>query len=132
MEQKNKGNKGRPKSAVPRNKWIKSRVNSSELILIKQKAKEANLSISDLIKAAVLKSKVEVFRRELPPESKKMLALLANLSNNLNQISKSHNIGDAISIEDRFQLLRLKTEISILKSQLILFLELKKEVEGGD
>ena len=75
---------------------------------------------------------MEVFRRELPPESKKMLALLANLSNNLNQISKKHNIGDAISIEDRFQLLRLKTEISILKSQLILFLELKKEVGDGD
>lgn len=132
MEQKIRGKKGRPKSAVPRNRWVKSRVNSSELVLIKQKAKDCNLSISDLIKAALFKCKVVVWRKELPPESKKLLALLANLSNNLNQISKKHNIGDAITLDDRLSLLQLKVELAAVKKQLVEFLDVKKEVGCGD
>ncbi|SEA41454.1 mobilisation protein (MobC) [Arachidicoccus rhizosphaerae] len=132
MEQKIKGKKGRPKVAVPRNRWVKSRVNSSELILIKQKARDCNLSVSDLIKVSLFKCKVVVWRRELPTEAKKLLALLANLANNLNQISKRHNIGDAITLADRFELLQLKMELSAVKKQLGAFLEFKKEAADGD
>jgi len=128
---KNEGTPGRPFAAIPHNKFIKARVSSMELLVIKQKASSCQMSLTDFIRAGVLNAKIEVFKRELPREALKSLAILSNLGSNINQIAKKHNIGDALTVQDRYSLLQIKNELLGVKAQIEKYINIGKGVSGG-
>jgi hypothetical protein len=80
---KHKG--GRPKKNVRREVHIKIRLTDTEHFLIKTKAKEAGVRVSDWFRAAARTAKVIA---RLKPEDLRIMRMLAGLANNLNQLTK--------------------------------------------
>jgi hypothetical protein len=90
---KHKG--GRPKVKVRRETHVKVRLTATEHFLIKTKAKEAGMRISDWFRAAARSAKVVP---RIKPEDRNILHMLAGLANNFNQVTKLAHIGGLLSI----------------------------------
>lgn len=84
LEKPNKRKGGRPVKRIKRCNDIRVRVTNTELLLIKHKAKEARMTVSEWFRQAAKRAKVVA---RLSPEDLSYLRMLAGMANNLNQIT---------------------------------------------
>ena len=82
LEKSNKHKGGRPVKRIKRCNDIRVRLTNTELLLIKHKAKEARMSVSEWFRQAAKRAKVMA---RLSPEDLGYLRMLAGMANNLNQ-----------------------------------------------
>jgi len=80
---KHKG--GRPRINIRREVHIKVRLTATEHFMIAERAKDANMKISDWFRAAAKAARVIA---RLKPEDLQIMRTLAGLANNLNQVTK--------------------------------------------
>jgi len=90
---KHKG--GAPKKNIKRENHVMVRLTATEHFLIRTKAREAGMRISDWFRAAA-KNAVVVAR--LKPEEIQVLRMLAGIANNLNQLVKMAHTGGLLSL----------------------------------
>lgn len=88
MEKEKKN--GRPKIDVPRQKCriVSTRLTDDEFFVVSQRAKVAGVKISRYMREALLKGKVV---QRMKPEEAKVMRLLANEVNNINQLAHKAN-----------------------------------------
>jgi hypothetical protein len=88
-QQKNKG--GAPKKRVKRELIIRIRMTATECFYISSKAKDARMPLSSWIRASAKSAKVIP---RLTADERRILWMLAELANNLNQLTKlAHQLG---------------------------------------
>ncbi len=90
---KHKG--GAPQKKIKRASGIRVRLTATEHFLIKSKAHEAGMKISDWFRAAALKAQVVA---RITTGDRKHLHILSGLANNLNQLAKMANTSGILSI----------------------------------
>lgn len=95
-QKKHKG--GRPLKKVKRSNDIRVRLTSAEHFLIKQKAKEAGMRLSEWFRQAAKRAKVI---SRLSPEDLRILRMLAGMANNLNQITHLAHREGLLSVQKR-------------------------------
>jgi hypothetical protein len=115
MEQKdqqtrNKG--GRPKKAVKKDQLLPVKCSSYEKRIIKGRAKNANLSVSEYIREIALTGKIDRREKALPKEVLQLMGTMNHTAANLNQIAKTLNKRDPFTIILGIQ---LQEQISELK-----------------
>lgn len=88
MEKEKKN--GRPKTDTSRQKCriVSTRLTAEEFIVVSQRAKVAGVKISRYMREALLKGKVV---QRMKPEEAKVMRLLANEVNNINQLAHKAN-----------------------------------------
>ena len=101
-QSKNKG--GAPKKRVRRELIIRVRMTATERFQIDNKAKAAGMRSSSWIRAAAKSAKIEP---RLTAEERRILWMLAELANNLNQLTKlAHQRGLLIVVRDCDKILK--------------------------
>jgi hypothetical protein len=99
---KNKG--GAPKKRVRRDIIMRIRMTATNRFKIETKAKEAGMAASSWIRAAALSSKITP---RLTPDERRIIWMLAELANNLNQLTKlAHQVGLLTVVRKLDQLLK--------------------------
>ena len=122
---------GRPKLENARTISLSCMVSRAERELIRQQADEYNIAISQLLRLSVF----DILNREKLPkqrgltdEARKMMADLARVGSNLNQISRGLNSRPASALTS--------SDIEILKEQYVdaheMLLALKQSLTVGD
>lgn len=95
-ERKNKG--GRPKAKVRRDKILRIRISTSELFIIRSKARDAGMHISTWIRQASRSARI------IPrwtAEQMQLLRVLSGIANNLNQLARQANSGKLLFIAQK-------------------------------
>ena len=111
LQSKNKG--GAPKKTVKREQIMRIRLTATERFLIDHKAKAAGMHSSSWIRAAAKSAKIVP---RLTTEERRTLWMLAELANNLNQLTKlAHQRGIVGIVFDCNQILK---EIAITLNHL--------------
>ncbi len=87
---KNRNNKGRPTiSEVDRKSYFaRVRLSTEEYYLVRAKAREAAMTMSEYIRTMLRNSEV---RQRLTPDQNKLILALVGMGNNLNQLAKRAN-----------------------------------------
>ena len=99
---KNKG--GAPKKRVRRDIIMRIRMTATNRFKIETKAKEAGMRSSSWIRAAALSAKITP---RLSAEERRIIWMLAELANNLNQLTKlAHQVGLLTVVRKLDQLLK--------------------------
>jgi hypothetical protein len=80
---KHKG--GRPTASIKRESHAKIRLTATERILYNGRAKDAGMSLSDFVRAAVKSARVIA---RLSVEDMKIMRMMTGLANNLNQLTR--------------------------------------------
>jgi hypothetical protein len=86
---KNKG--GRPKKDVKKDQLLAIKCSLSERKEIEEKAKTANLSVSEYLREMGLTGKIDRHEKTIPVEILQFTGTLNHLAANLNQIAKKRN-----------------------------------------
>jgi hypothetical protein len=84
LEKPKKYKGGRPVKRIKRSNDIRVRLTNTELLLIKHKAKEARMTVSEWFRQAAKQAKVVA---RLSPEDLVYLRMLTGMANNLNQVT---------------------------------------------
>jgi hypothetical protein len=115
MEGKSEGKKqsgGRPKKLVKRDQLLGVKCTLLERTSIEQKARSLALTVSDFLRTTALANPGDVApKKVLPKEVLEMKATFNHMAANINQISRRHNYGDALSHLDRATLMVLVDEV---------------------
>jgi hypothetical protein len=91
------GKGGRPKEIEPKDQFIKVRFSALEKIIVKNKAKNAGLSLSDFVRKAVWGVKVqERLTKEQKQWVMKMNGLILGISKLNNLYVKTHGLDDIV------------------------------------
>lgn len=100
---KHTGNRkgGRPKSANKRACLLGVKCSQEERKLIEEKARLANLSISEYLRHMGLNGKIDRREKSLPPEVLQLMGVLNHGAANLNQIAKKRNGIEPLNAIDR-------------------------------
>lgn len=87
---KNRNNKGRPKvGEIDRKSYFaRVRLSTEEYYLVRAKAREAAMNMSEYIRVALRNSEVQ---QRLTPEQNKLILGLVGMGNNLNQLARRAN-----------------------------------------
>jgi hypothetical protein len=103
---------GRPKKLVKRDQLLGVKCTLLERTSIAQKAKSLALSVSDFLRTTALANPGDAApKKVLPKEVLEIKATLNHTAANINQISRRHNHGDALSHLDRARLMALQDEV---------------------
>jgi hypothetical protein len=86
---KNKG--GRPPVAIKKNKVISVKCTSANKMTIKGKARAAQTTASEFLLQLGLDGKIDRSKMTLPADANKLISLLNNIANNINQIATRLN-----------------------------------------
>jgi hypothetical protein len=100
---KNKG--GRPKKDIKKDQLLNLKCTQIERRVIKAKAKQANLSISEYLREMALAGKIDRRERVLPKEVLQLTGTINHLAANLNQIAKKRNGIDELNAFERAELM---------------------------
>lgn len=95
---------GRPAKEIKRNKTITVHCSAFEQRLLKEKGKEAGITVSEYLREVGLPGKIDRPRKEFPKEALLLNGKLNHVAANLNQIAKKRNSGEDIGIYMRTQL----------------------------
>lgn len=87
-KKKNKG--GRPKAKVRREKILRIRISTSELFIIRSKARDAGMRVSTWIRQT---SRSAQIIPRWTAEQMQLLRVLSGIANNLNQLARQANSG---------------------------------------
>lgn len=118
---KNKG--GRPKKAVKKDQLMAIKCTLDECRLIKERAKNANLTVSEFLREIGLTGKIDVREKPFPQEVLSLSGTMNHVAANLNQIAKKRNSGDELSPLDRANLNILSREYKELATQIKSFIQ---------
>lgn len=100
-----------------RNIKITFRVSEAEMIKIEQLSRFSNLQMSDLIREAIFTAKIKA--PDIPLVDQQSFVELKRMGNNLNQIARSINSGNAESDLIIANIQSIKKNISQLTSYLV-------------
>lgn len=95
-ERKNTG--GRPKNKVRRDKILRIRISTSELFIIRSKARDAGMRVSTWIRQA---SRSAQIIPRWTAEQMQFLRVLSGMANNLNQLARQANSGRLLFIAQK-------------------------------
>ena len=116
----NKG--GRPKKAVRKDHVLTLKCSLTEKCIIEAKAKKYGLTVSEYLRAATTKGKIDMPKKLLPPEVLQFTGTLNHLAANLNQIAKKRNSSEQLDAIERagleLQSKELKTIAASIKNYL--------------
>lgn len=98
----NKG--GRPPKAIKRNKTITVHCSAFEQRLLREKGKEAGITVSEYLREIGLTGKIDRPKREFPKDALWLKGTLNHMAANLNQLAKKRNSGEDLSTYMREQL----------------------------
>lgn len=82
---------GRPKKPVKKDQLMAIKCTSEERGVIEEKAKSANLTVSEYLREIGITGKIDIRERSLPKEILAFTAMLNHMAANLNQIAKKRN-----------------------------------------
>lgn len=107
METVNKYSKskgGRPPKEIKRNKTITVHCSSFEQRLLKEKSKNAGISVSEYLRSAGVSGNIDRRKTEFPKDALWLKGTLNHMAANLNQIAKKRNSGEDLGVFMREQL----------------------------
>ena len=111
-QQKTNGSKGgRPKKERKKDQFLAVKCYLLDKKVIRLKAGEAKLSVSEYLLKMGLQGKITVREKHLPPEVLKLLAAIAAVGNNLNQIARKRNTGDQLNAIERAELSHIQSHV---------------------
>lgn len=112
---KNKKSKGgRPAKEVKRNKTITVHCSAFEQRLLKEKGKDAGITVSEYLREIGLAGKIDRPKREFPKDALLLKGTLNHIAANLNQIAKKRNSGENLNTYMREQLEELSAQLHTL------------------
>ena len=100
---KNKG--GRPKKVIKKDQLLNLKCTLIDRRVIKAKAKQANLSVSEYLLKMALSGKIDRRDKTLPKEVLQLTGTLNHLAANMNQIAKKRNGIDELNAFERAELM---------------------------
>lgn len=103
----NKSKGGRPNKAIKKNKLLGVKCSLLEKVTIQQKAKRANLSVSEYLRKLGVSGKIVIHIKTIPPEVAAFKADLNHMSANINQIARKRNYNDQLDAFERAHLQQL-------------------------
>ena len=106
------------KGKIMKSKSISLKISEKENDILVQKANKSNMNKSEYLRKAGIHSAVEI--RSVDKEfQKKLLFLLSNATNNINQIAKRCNIKKDVDVATLNELKKISSDFhSIVKTQL--------------
>jgi hypothetical protein len=113
---KNKG--GRPKKAIKKDQLLNMKCTFVERKVIQSKAKLANLSVSEYLRAMALAGKIDRRERTLPKEVLELKGTLNHVAANLNQIAKKRNGPDELNASERAELMVQSGQVKWLAEEI--------------
>lgn len=121
LQTKNRG--GRPKKAVKRDQLMAIKCTLDERRLIEERAKTANLTVSEYLREIGLTGKIDIREKPFPKEILSLAGAMNHAAANLNQIAKKCNSGDGLNPLDRVNLVILLMEYKNLATRIKSFLQ---------
>lgn len=117
----NKG--GRPKKENKRSQQLAVMCTPAERKIIEDKAKLANVSISQFLRELAVQGQVDRKIKVLPKEVLLFTATLNHLAANMNQVAKKRNQNDELNAIERAGLIVLSNEVKKLAEDIKYFLK---------
>ncbi|MEP6683596.1 MAG: mobilization protein [Parafilimonas sp.] len=105
---------GRPVKAVKRKKTLTIKCTSVEEVLIKAKAKQGGITVSEYLRTLGVSGKVVMLVKTIPAEHLAFIAALNHLGALLNQIAKKRNSNDELNALERAGLKTLEERIKVI------------------
>ena len=105
---------GRPPKEIKRNKTITVHCSAFEQRLLKEKGKEAGITVSEYLREIGLIGKIDRPKREFPKDALLLKGTLNHIAANLNQIAKKRNSGENLGAYMREQLEELSEQLHAL------------------
>jgi hypothetical protein len=109
---RNKG--GRPKKPIKQRKFIGVKCSLVEKIVLRQKAKNVGLSLSEYLRETALNGQVVSRTKAFPKEILHITGTLNHLAANLNQIAKKRNQMDELNALESADLNVLSAQVKQL------------------
>ena len=109
---------GRPKKGIKQNQFIGVKCSFQEKNLLKQKAKTADLSLSEFLRNAGLKRHAVRQNKAFSKEILLFTATLNHLAANINQIAKQCNTYNQLTTIERIELQMLSAQIKQLATNI--------------
>lgn len=113
---RNKG--GRPPKAEKKDQLLVLKCTLAERDLIRTKANNAHLSISEYLRELGLTGKIDIRKKTLPGEVLFLTALLNHMAANLNQIARKRNSNDELTVLERADLKMQSVRLKELSGQI--------------
>lgn len=95
---------GRPQKEIKRNKTITVHCSAFEQRLLKEKGKEAGITVSEYLREIGLSGKIDRRKIEFPKDALWLKGTLNHMAANLNQMAKKRNSGEDLGAYMREQL----------------------------
>lgn len=105
---------GRPPKEIKRNKTITVHCSAFEQRLLKEKGKEAGITVSEYLREIGLSGKIDRRIKEFPKDALLLKATLNHMAANLNQIAKKRNSGENLGTYMREQLEEISGQLHAL------------------
>lgn len=102
---------GRPPKEIKRNKTITVHCSAFEQRLLREKGKEAGITVSEYLREIGLTGKIDRPKREFPKDALLLKGTLNHIAANLNQIAKKRNSGENLGAFMREQLDELSGQL---------------------
>ena len=124
MEFLNKNKGGRPKKIMGRTFRLRVACNKDELSMIKEKAAQSQLSISEFLRAAATGSHIDTRKNKtLPREVLAVTARLNHLAANVNSLAYKNNRAENFNAIERAELKCLAEEVHQLANDIKNYLQ---------
>lgn len=109
---------GRPKKDIKQDQYIGVKCSLVEKTLLKQKATDLNISVSEYLRETGLKGQVVSKIKTLPKEILIFTATLNHIAANLNQLAKKRNQFDVLDAIERADLTSLSSTVKNIAEQI--------------
>ncbi|WP_346237357.1 plasmid mobilization protein [Niabella insulamsoli] len=113
---KNKG--GRPSKTIKRNYRLRVACSAIEVTVIKSKARNVQLTVSEFLREAALKSQIVSRQKTLPKEVLTFTARLNHLAANINSMAYKNNRLEDFSLLERATFKSLAGQVKELAQQI--------------
>ena len=116
--------RGRPKKDLPRICCLRVACNQNELNIIKEKANQIQLTISEYLRKVGIDSQIDMKpKRVLPKEVLLFTAQLSHLAANINSLSYKNNRAENFNYTEKALLNNLAQEVQQLAIMIKIFLK---------
>lgn len=119
MEILNKNKGGRPKKALSRTFRLRVACNKDELSIIKEKAEQTQISVSEFLRTAATGIHIDTRRNKaLPKEVLQVTARLNHLAANINSLAYKNNRAENFNAVERAELKYLAEQVQQLTNDI--------------
>ena len=124
MEILNKNKGGRPKKILSRTFRLRVACNKDELSIIKEKAEQTQLSVSEFLRTAAIGSHIDTRKNKtLPKEVLQVTAQLNHLAANINSLAYKNNRAENFNAIERAELKYLAAQVHQLANDIKNYLQ---------